>query len=31
VHLAVFAEKRSVGVEDGAGIVVNAGSSPLEK
>ncbi len=31
VHLAVFAEKRAIGVQDGAGVVVNAGGAPFEQ
>src|SRR5260370_26115976 len=31
VHLAVFSEERSVGIQDGAGIVIDAGSAALEK
>ena len=31
VHFAVFAEERAVGVEDGAGVVINAGSAAFEE
>src|SRR6266404_172369 len=31
VHLAVFSEKRSIRVEDGAGVVVNAGGAAFEE
>src|SRR5437667_75538 len=31
VHLAVFSEERSIGIQHGAGIVINAGSAALEK
>ena len=31
MHLAVFAEERAVGVEDRAGVVIDAGGAPFEQ
>ena len=31
VHFAIFAEERAVGVDDGAGVVINAGGAAFEK